>query len=956
MLPAILLVIAGCSLQNKNGFNRALQNLTAHYNILFNANELLKQKQADYALAFVDRYDDILSVYQDTILHTSPQDKDLEAAMTKANLIINEKEQSHYLGDAYLVLGKANFLYANYFNAAEFFSYVTRSFTDKKSRNLVQEARVWKARSLIYLNNLPEAKQTIDTALLNINPKQRITADVYAAAMAYDIASQKYADGEEIAKKAIAYCKSSSQKIRWTFILGQLQELNKHTDAAIASYTKIVKSNASFEMAFNANLNRIRISDEQQGIQMTRTQRLLSLLKNQNNKDFVDQIYYQVGEIYRANNDLDNAVKYYKLSLSNSKTNQNQKGLSYLRIADIDFKNKADYVSAKKYYDSTLTNLSPNYPGYQTIQKKSNNLQLLVDRLHIISREDTLQMLAKLDEKTRLALIDSMVVKQTLLQQQIAAANTASQATVNTVANAASQTASKPSESNFYFYNVAAVSQGYNDFKRRWGNRKLEDNWRRSNRASADVASSTAIPGAISSGDPDALPNGVRAKTANDVTAGSYRQSLMQNLPLTPQLMAQSNLRVYNAYLDIANFYRDILDDKKEAIANYLVLLAKFPDDPNKAAIYYSLYRLYTDMDAAQATVYKNKLLKEYPETTFAKVITDPDYSKRMDDNDALFNTAYSQTYNLYAQKKYTQAISDIDALLKQYPNNKFSAQLSYLRAISAGHQEGLAPFQSDLQQITVKYPDDVIVKPLAMQHLAYIDANRAALSTQTYVLADNDTTGQLFIPPIAYQKETALRRNITVENVAQQRVEPVKPTPVEQPNLAAPTATAPVAVTPAPTPTANTPVIVPPTATPQTVVVQQPPPTVTVPPKPISTLFNERDNTEYYFVVNVSTGTTDMAPSRFGIGQYNRANFFPASIKHQLKNAGADNQLIYVGLFKSLADVKAYARDIIPLMPQIMKVPKDKYSFFIITKENLDKLASKELLDSYIDYYQKTY
>jgi len=111
-----------------------------------------------------------------------------------------------------------------------------------------------------------------------------------------------------------------------------------------------------------------------------------------------------------------------------------------------------------------------------------------------------------------------------------------------------------------------------------------------------------------------------------------------------------------------------------------------------------------------------------------------------------------------------------------------------------------------------------------------------------------------------------------------------------------------------------------------------------------------------YYFVVNVSSGTTDMSPSRFGIGQYNRANFMPSAIKHQLKNAGPDNQLIYIGLFKSLAAVKNYARDIIPLLPQIMKVTKDKYSFFIITQENLDKLASKELLDSYIDYYQKTY
>lgn len=948
-LPALILIIAGCSLEKKSGFNRVMQNLTAHYNILFNANEILRQKQADYALSFVDAYGNLLSVYQDTIAQSKTADKDLEAAIQRANLIINEKEQSKYLGDAYLVLGKANYLGANYFNAAEYFSYVTKSFTGKKSLDVVQEARVWKARSLIYLNNLPEAKVTLDSAFKNINPKKNITADIYATMLAYDIATQDYADGEEMAKKAVEYSNNKSQKIRWTFILAQLQELNGHNEAAVNNYTNIVKSNAAFEMAFNADLNRIRITDERNGIRMSRIERLLSLLRNQNNRDFTDQIYYQIGEIYLANNDIDNAVKNYNLSLRARSNNQNQRGLAYLRMADINFKNKADYVSAKKYYDSTLTSLSPNYPGYLAIQKKSSNLQVLADRLHIISREDTLQMLAKMDEKTRLEVIDSMVTLQTL-QRQLAA-TTSSLPNVSTASVGA--TASVPNGNNFYFYNASAVSQGFNEFKRKWGNRKLEDNWRRSNRPNTDITSTT-VPGSSPSGDPDAPLINV-PKGANDVTASAYRQSLLQNLPVTPQLLAQSNTRIYNAYLDIANFYRDILEDKKEAIAYYLLILNKFPNDPNKAAIYYSLYRLYSDTDVARADEYKDKLLKEFPQSTFARVIIDPEYSKRLDDNDAIFNTSYNQVYDLYLQKKYAQVITNVDALLRQYPNNKFSSQLSYLRAIAAGHQEALPPFQYDLQQIVAQYPDDALITPLVKQHLDYIKANREVLATQTYVLSDNDTTGFLFTPPIAYQKETPYRRGIIAESVAQQRVEP-RPTvitpPVTQPTVTQqPVTNAPIVATPTEPAIVNTPVqAAPPTTEPPPITQVAPPP----PEKP--SIFSEKDNTTYYFVVNVSTGTTDLSTSRFGIGQFNRANFMPTAIKHQLKNAGADNQLVYVGPFKNLDAVKVYARDIVPLMPQIMKVPKDKYSFFIISKENLDKLASKELLDSYIDYYQKTY
>ena len=960
----MVLIIAGCSLEKKSGFNRVMQNLTAHYNILFNANEILRQKQVDYALSFVDSYGNLLSVYQDTIAESKTADKDLEAAIQRANLIISEKEQSKYLGDAYLVLGKANYLGANYFNAAEYFSYVTKSFTGKNSLDVVQEARVWKARSLIYLNNLPEAKVTLDSAFKNINPKKNITADVYATMLAYDIAMKNYADGEEMAKKAVEYSNNKSQKIRWTFILAQLQELNGHNEAAVTHYTSIVKSNAEFEMAFNADLNRIRITDERNGIRMSRIERLLSLLRNQNNREFTDQIYYQIGEIYLANNDIDNAVKNYNLSLRARSNNLNQRGLAYLRMADINFKNKADYVSAKKYYDSTLTNLSPNYPGYLTIQKKSSNLQVLADRLHIISREDTLQLLAKMDEKTRLEIIDSMVTVQTLQRQ--AAATITTQPNIGTASVGA--TASVPNGNNFYFYNASAVSQGFNEFKRRWGNRKLEDNWRRSNRPNTDITSAT-VPGSNPSGDPDAplinIPKG-----ANDVTASAYRQSLLQNLPVTPQLLAQSNTRIYNAYLDIANFYRDILEDKKEAIAYYLLLLNKFPNDPNKAAIYYSLYRLYSDADLARADEFKNKLLKEFPQSAFAKVIIDPEYGRRVDDNDALFNTSYNQIYDLYLQRKYTQVITQVDGLLRQYPTNKFSSQLSYLRAIAAGHLEALPPFQYDLQQIVAQHPDDALITPLVKQHLDYINTNREMLATKTYVLSDSDTSGFLFTPPVAYQKETPYRRGVVIESVAQQRVEP-RPTVVTPPVTQPPIVKAPVVTPPvsqqAPViqqPVTNAPILATPTepvivnnpvqATPQ---ITEPAPVAQVEPQPIKpSIFNEKDNTNYYFVVNVSTGITDLSTSRFGIGQFNRANFIPTAIKHQLKNAGADNQLVYVGPFKNLDAVKVYARDIVPLMPQIMKIPKDKYSFFIITKENLDKLASKELLDSYIDYYQKTY
>jgi tetratricopeptide (TPR) repeat protein len=927
--PVLVLLIAGCSLEKKSGFNRAMQNLTAHYNILFDANEILRQKQESYALSYVDAYNEILSVYQDTTARSGAPDKDLEEAKVKGNKIINIKEQSHYLGDAYLVLGKAGYLEGNYFDAAEYFSYVVRSFPENKQ--LSEEALMWKARTLIYLNEMPRAKLSIDSAIQNITKKTRnsTVADIYATKLQYDINIQNYEEGEQMAKLAIQHCGTKSHRLRWTFIMAQLQELNNKTPEAYKNYSSIVNSNAAFEMAFNANLNRIRIEQNQNGVKIIRIDRLRSLIKNENNKDFTDQIYYQIAQLYYADKDLNSAIKNYHLSVNYSRKNQNQKGLAYLRLADIYFKDRGDYVAAKKYYDSTLYSLSPGYPGYQTIKKKSDNLQLLADRFSIISREDTLQMLAKLDEKSRSARIDAMV-SNAVLQQQQTQAGIDNAIAANTASSGGPQGGAG---SSFYFYNSNAVSQGYNDFKRRWGNRKLEDNWRRSNKASSSATVNTA-----ESIDPDAPADQVaKGKTSN---AGDYRKQLTQNLPLTPEQLAKSNKLIYDAYFDVANFYRDILGDKKEAITTYELLLSRFPDNTDKSALYYNLYRLYTDdNNQAKAEEYKNLLLKNFPDTPFAKIILDPDYGKKLNDADAGLTELYNQVYDAFSKKDYQQAITLIDNLQKQKPDNKWTAQLSYLRAISAGHLEKLDPFKADLAAIVNKYLNDRLVTPLVKQHLTYLDANRAALLKRPFVLTDKDPNEEPFIPPaVTEAQQAAIRYNnlladqqaaaVKQAEAAKVVKDPLtgkqinKTSAAEQPNT----------------------------------VQGNPSSAKNEPAKPKPSVFSTRDSTNYYFVVNVGTATVNLASSRFGIGQFNRANLAGSAIRHMLMPVGDNNQLIYIGRFYSLGAVKDYARAIIPLMPDIMKVPKDQYSFFIITQENLDKLNNKSMLDSYIDYYQNNY
>ena len=557
-----------------------------------------------------------------------------------------------------------------------------------------------------------------------------------------------------------------------------------------------------------------------------------------------------------------------------------------------------------------------------------------------------------MDEKTREAVIDKMVSDNTLQQQAIANAAKAN------AANATSGSATNSfSGGSFYFDNSAAVSQGYSDFKKQWGNRKLEDNWRRSTRAASDVTNNTS--NAAQTIDPDApAGNGPNGKPS--VTASNFRKQLLAGLPLTPELLAASNLRVYNAYVDIGNFYRDVLDDNKEAIAIFELILVRFPNDPNKPAIYYSLYRLYSSVDVTKSDFYKNKLLKEFPETPFAKIISDPEFAKRLDDQNAELTRAYNTVFDSYASRKYNQVIADVPSLLKQFPGNKLSAQIFYLQTIAQGHFEKVGPFTDSLKKIISYYPNDKLIVPLVQEHLAYINANQTELMARDVVLADDDphqvpfTLTQELRKQASYRKKLrplspdeqlqAAKKAVRI-NPAAKPAPPAAPVKTNQPDKSVAAA----AIVPSTTGTANK--------------LQNGQSALTVQSDSVSkvkvalpAIFSTRDSANYYFVVNVTTGTTNLASSRFGIGQFNRANYAGNGIRHQLLAVGDSDQVIYVGRFPSLASVKKYAHDIAAVLPDIMKVPKDKYSVFIITKENLDKLADKKILDSYINYYQSNF
>jgi tetratricopeptide (TPR) repeat protein len=908
----LALLFSSCALEKKSGVNRSLQNLTANYNILFNANEILKEIEADIEEGSTDDYDELLPVFQDTPAEQNNAGDGLREVIAKANKIIQTKEQSRYLGDAYFILGKANYYNKEYFNAVEFFNYTYQQF--KSQPSLAQYALLWKTRSLLKLKAYPQVDSLLDTALLAINTKKTQKADVFAIRLQFAIDTENYIMAEDMARKALEHVKFREKRFRWMFILAQVLELNKKTDEAHNLYSRISKSNNGSIMAFHADINRLRIAYGQAPDPADRIQQLQLFIKQHKHSEFTDQLYFQIAEIYNQSGNITEAKKNYMLSLKNNTNNQFHKGMTYLKLAEIIFKHDADYITAKKYYDSSLVNLPKTYAEYDIITKKSNNLEFIAAKFQEISKQDTLQMLARLDDDLRQQKVDSIINRQIGATQ------------IQTVANfngseltSGENKTAKNANSTFYFYNSNAVSQGYADFKKNWGNRQLEDNWRISKKAGVMSTSS----------DPDVLADPLQ-NTETLVSAAELRQDLLKNIPLLPHELAQSNNIILHSYIDLANFYKDVVNDYPEAIATYLIILKRFPESEERAAIYYNLYRLYSETNSLLSEQYKKLLLSEFPQTSFAKIIEKPDFQSNTEEAVISF---YNHLYDNFLEKSYEKAISATDEFLKQFPENNLASQAAYVKAIAIGHLVQLPQFEAELLKIVQQYPNNTLITPLVQQHLNYINENREELAARQYAILDhaeipfdqNPVAHQAYAPQLTegQNKITAGQKEDNMVN----RDNEVTPTPLNDPV--------------------------------ETEVKEEAssiPDSFEEPFKNSGSIFSMLDSTQYFFAIQVNDVHTNLASSRFGIGQFNRTYYQNSNIKHQLKAVKQLSQIIYIGRFNNLNEVKTYARRIIPILPDIMKVPKDKYNFFIITQENLDKLADQNTLNSYLDFYKENY
>ncbi len=735
-----------CS-KTKNTFvNRTFHNLSAHYNGYYNACLKLEDGQEKLAALHEDKYDRPLSVFKyadqakskaifpqmdDAIKRTSTVIQRHTIVSKNGNEIPSAEK---WIDDNWLVYGKALFFKHEYFDAIETFKYIESTYKTEPTRFA---ASLWLAKCYLELTQLRDAEDRLDYLRNQKDMPRSLKGEYEAVAADFYLQTKNVTKGIEHLKKASIHAKKRTDRIRYMFILAQLYQKQNDYKRAFNYYTLVIKKNPPYEMDFNARINRARCYDSDSKGGESVKKELLKMKKDPKNKEYFDQIYYALAGISQKENNEKEAIDYLNQSVKASTTNTNQKALSYLDLGKIFFA-KPDYKNSQAYYDSTITYLTNDYPNYSDILSKRNNLTKLVKYLRTIALEDSLQQLSKLSKGDQEKLITNKLQKEEEEKQkereeqqvnQIFGQNTGDQNPV-----------SKTTGSNWYFYNAQAIGFGLNDFTKKWGNRKLEDNWRRSNKemvvqAPPDEVSTTT--------DSSVVKNDKTAKSDKDALE-EKKKTFLKSIPATPEALAKSTNKIVDAYYNAGMLYKDQLNDPKEAAIMFEELLEKYPKCKYELQCYYQLYRIYTAQNEHQkADYYKNIILKDHGDSEYAEILRNPNYAAEMSGKKSNLEIYYEETYRKFLNAEYASVIQRKGESDILYPQSVLTPKFDYLKTLSIGKTQNVKAFEVALQDIIRNYSADP-VKDQAQDILDFIHGKGADIKGEAPPAAD--TTHRLYV------------------------------------------------------------------------------------------------------------------------------------------------------------------------------------------------------------------
>lgn len=668
---------------------------------------------------------------------------------------LRQKEYTPFMDQVWLLLAKSEFQEANYLRAITTFLYITKIYSS--NAEIVAECQLWIARAYTEMGWMYEAGNILHKMELAGGPPDKLSGLYSLIKANYLVYSSEYNEALPHLELAIKNEKQKLPKIRMKYLLGQLYANTGDMLKADKAFESVQGMSTPYKYTFNAKLQQIRLDDSPNKEKALTS--LLKMTKSSKNKDYLDQLYYAIGDIYLNRQDTAKAILNYNEAVAESVREGYDKAMAQVRLGDIYFAQR-DFVPAQPNYGGALGLIKKSHTDYPRVALRSAVLDELVVHIKVVQEQDSLQYLAQLPEEERLAIIYKKIddlkkeEEERLNQedtqrrfeereQRISSwGDITSDPLFDTPTSAdtpMNPTFSGQSDGSFYFYNKQAVEQGKIAFKRQWGTRKLEDDWRRREKA------------AFSSGfDEPALDEDVFAEDSaigegmdNEIEGEVPLQDLdiysveyyLQQLPLTPEAIQASNILIENALFNMGLIYKDKLDDPLLAIDAFITDIKRFPSTPNLEEIYYQLFLIYMRMgNSGQMETYRARLLTEFPSGKYALPLSQPDYEWNFKYMETLQDSLYNEAYDAYKRVDVNTVRNNYQAMNTKYPFTDLMPNFTLLNALTYAQTRDAGNLEGSLSDLVTKYPKSAVT-PLATDILKQLKEGRILLSDGTPVM-----------------------------------------------------------------------------------------------------------------------------------------------------------------------------------------------------------------------------
>lgn len=719
----IIIFINGCSTKKNTWISRFYQATNTRFNVFFNGMNSYEDGLKNIEKANQEDYSTIIPMYpisrhSNAKAATANMDRTIEKCRKaiklhsikvkpkknykKANspeykLFYNQQEFNPALKDAWLLLAKAEFHKADFLGSAATFSYIARHYTNDKDVETV--CQLWKARAYAEMSWIFEAEQVLSK--LDQNNLKPEDIGLFASVNA-DLLLKKRQYKEAIPFLALALSKEKDKdlKQRFSFLLAQLYQKTGNDKAAFEAYTSVIKMNPPYEMDFNARISRAQI--DKGNVQSVRKD-LKKMLKNPNNKDYLDQLYFALAKTYLNHSDTVRAIENYKLSIEKSTRNGIDKAVTLITLGDL-YYSKRKYILAQPCYDDASKIITNEQNDYDRVTNRAETLAELVTQNNVVELQDSLQRLAAMPENKRLEVVTKLIEK--LEADEKAAAQKQLEKAANP--NSDEDFANQPpiggnlpgSAGDWYFYNPNLMRSGKSDFLKKWGNRKLEDNWRRTNKATSLFADDATA--SISSTD----STDTIAKTA---ASSDFKdpQFYLKQIPVTAAQIAGSNAEIATALYNMGLIFKDKIEDIPMAISTFEAFIRRFGSDERVPDAYYQLYVMETmQNNAGGADLYRTKLMTEFPDSKYQKILSQPDYAARQERMYKEQDSIYSITYKAFSESKFDTVFNNVAYIQHNYPLSTLMPKFLFLNALSIGKRDPSEKFETALSDLIKSYPE----------------------------------------------------------------------------------------------------------------------------------------------------------------------------------------------------------------------------------------------------------